>query len=611
MASLPNAFRPAERPSAKAIITTLTEGHHLPPDTRDHIVSLADEYQFLHPHIAFPDIHQAGGFDAVVGNPPWEQIQYDPRETFAVSHPHIASARTMAVRNKMIALLADGEPDVYARHLRRVRHLAGVKHFLHASGRYPLGSVGRLNTAPLFVELMWGSVTPKGRIGVIVPTGIATDSFTRAFFAAMVDHKALVSLYDFENRRKLFPIDSRYRFCLLTLTGADRPADIARFVSFAHDVADVDDPDRRYTLTPGDLALFNPNTRTAPLFRKRRDAEITTNIYRRTPVLVREGDPNGNPWDVKFQLMYMMNSDSHLFRTRSHLEDDGWVLQGNHFVREDDRYLPLYVLAMVHQYDHRWATFENGKFRLVTDAEKQDPTFVALPQYWVPAGETDRRIGDDRPYLLGWRDVARSTDTRTFIMSPHPRAGVGNKLPQFVIPSESLKDTATLTAAMNSFACDFITRQKLGGTTMNFFYVKQFAVLPPDMLSRHRPFIEPRIVELCYTAWDMADLAASFGWNGSPFRWKSSRRAMIRAEIDALMFRLYGLGRSDVDYILGTFDALRESEESRWGYYRTKQLILERYDTMIEADHCGQPYQTILDPPPGHPSQAGLPLNRP
>ena len=425
---------PDHPPITDNTIRVITEGHHLPPPTLDHIGSLTDEYQFMHPHIAFPDTFQAGGFDVVVGNPPWEQIQYDPRETFAVSHPHIASARTMAIRNKMIASLAEEAPDIYAKYLQGVRHLAGLKHFLHASGRYPLGSVGRLNTAPLFVELMWQSVDSEGRIGVIVPTGIATDSFTQKFFAAMVDRKALISLYDFENRKGIFPsVHRSYKFCLLTLTGRQQRSEEAQFVSFAHDVADIDDPEKQYTLTPSDLALFNPNTRTMPIFRSRRDAEITTDIYHRTPVLVRECDPDGNPWDVKFQLMYMMNSDSHLFRTRSELEDDGWVLQGNHFVRGDDRYLPLYVLAMVHQYDHRWATHEHGKFRRVTDIEKSDPTFLARPRYWVPMDETDQRIGDDRSFLVGWRDVARSTDSRTFIMSPHPRAGAGHKLPQFCL----------------------------------------------------------------------------------------------------------------------------------------------------------------------------------
>ena len=585
-------------------IRSIGQGHRIRPETRDQIAELADQYQFLHPHIAFPDIHKTGGFTAVVGNPPWDQIQYDPRETFAVSHPHIAAARTMAIRNQMIALLAEEEPETYTTYLGDVRHLAGVKHFLHQSGKYPLSSVGRLNTAPLFVELMWQNIDPEGRVGVVAPTGIATDSFTQGFFNAMVDRKALVSLYDFENRKGIFPsVHRSSKFCLLTLS-SEQQSDKASFVFFAHEVADIDNPDKNYTLTPRDFTLFNPNTRTAPTFRNRRDAEITTGIYRRVPVLINEGKPDGNPWNARFHLMFMMNTDSGLFRTRSRLEEEGWTLRGNHFHRGDDIYVALYVSAMVHQYDHRWATFENGKFRDATGLEKQDPTFVAQPQYWVPVGETNQRIGDNRPYLLGWRDVTNATNERSVIITPHPRAGAGNPLPQFVTPLEHVRHAIPVTATMNSFGCDYVARQKLGGTHLNFFYMKQLAVLPPGRLGQYEAFIESRVLELCYTAWDMAPFGGDLGWDGPPFRWDAQRRALIRAELDALMFRLYGIDRADADYILDTFAVLQKDDLKRWGEYRTKRLTLERYNAMVEADRKGQPYQTILDPPPADPAVA-------
>ena len=591
---------PDHLPITDNTVRVITEGHHLPPGTRDGIVALAGEYRFLHPHIAFPDIHAAGGFDAVLGNPPWDKVEFKEQEFFAVAEPEVAKLAGTH-RKRAIAALAGTNPQLHDLYLAAKRFNEGVRALLTSTGVFPLCGKGRINTYAVFAEMIRNAVSPTGRVGMIVPTGIASDYTTKDFFTDLVQSRSIVSLYDFENRRKLFPIDSRFRFCLLTLTGGERPAGSARFVSFAHDVADIDDPDKRYTLTPDDLVLFNPNTRTMPIFRTRRDAEITTGIYRRTPVLVREGDPDGNPWDVSFkQGFYNMTSDFGLFRTRSQLEEEGWVLRGNHFVRGDDRYLPLYVLAMVHQYDHRWATFENGKFRLVTEAEKQDPAFLAMPRYWVPAGETDRRIGDKRPYLLGWRDVARSTDTRTFIMSPHPRAGVGHPLPQMHLPQSQPSNSAAATAAINSFVCDYVTRQKIGGTHMTFFYVKQVPMLKPDLLRQHSEFLVPRVLELCYTAWDMSGFATSLGWDGPPFRWDSVRRALIRAEIDALMFRLYGVARSDsdVNYIMDTFEALRKNEKKRWGDYRTKQLILERYDAMVEADNRGQPYQTILDPPP-------------
>ena len=335
----------------------ILQGHNIGSDVRDSVRSLAQEYQFLHPHLTFPDVfEESGGFDLVIGNPPWDQIQYDPRETFAVSHPDIATATTMAARNRLIDSLADTEPETHARYLRDRHRLDGTKHYINVSGSYPLSSAGRLNTAPLFVELMWSAIHKGGRVGVIVPTGFATDSFKQGFFNSMVDRKALVSLFDFENRKKLFPaVDGRQKFCLLTLTGEERPILRAEYVFYAHEVADLDNPEKRFVLSAKDFSLLNPNTRTTPTFRSRRDANITKTTYNRMPVLLREGDPEGNPWNLEFQLMFMMNTDSHLFRTREELEGKGWTLEGNHFVRDDHRYLPLYEGKMVGSYDHRSA----------------------------------------------------------------------------------------------------------------------------------------------------------------------------------------------------------------------------------------------------------------
>ena len=326
------------------------------------ILHLADQYGLMHLHLTFPEVFQvpeeateaineqhgwSGGFDALIGNPPWDQIQYDPRETFAFSHPEIAAAPTMSRRNAMLRELETDEPLAYRRYQSDVRHLDGVKHFVHASGRYPLGSVGRLNTAPLFVELMWGSIAPQGQAGMIVPTGIATDSFTQSFFRAMIDEAALVSLHDFENAKPLFlGVHRSFKFCLLTLVGTRHRIEASKFSFFTHEIADLKDCDRITKLAQDDFALINPNTKTCPIFRTGRDAQITKMIHRRVPPFVSDNDPEGNPWQINFQLMFMMNTDSSLFRTREDLQNEGYVLRGNHFVIPDepesrnDRHLP-------------------------------------------------------------------------------------------------------------------------------------------------------------------------------------------------------------------------------------------------------------------------------
>ena len=597
--------------------------HKVSSETRLAIEALGVRYRFLHLHVAFPEVFHvpadwrqadgsatgwAGGFDAVLGNPPWDQIQYDPQETFAVTHPEIAKAPTMAKRNRLIAKLSQDEPESYAKYLSDVRSLEGVKHFVHAANRYPLGSVGRLNTAPLFVELMWTSINKSGRVGVVAPTGIATDSFTQGFFNAMVDRRALISLFDFENRLGVFPaVDSRMKFSLLTLSGDASELD-AEFVFFALQPGDLEDSEKRFTLSPADFALLNPNTRTCPVFRTRRDAEITKGIYRRVPVLLDENRTDGNPWGFKGQLMFMMNTDSHLFRTRDELEAGGWILKGNRFVRDRDEYLPLREAKMLHHFDHRWATFDGIEIREATRLEKESPQFVTMPKYWVPAAEVRRR-SDGRAWVSGWRDIASNTNERTFITSISPMAGFGNKFP-LVRSTASALDEALLSAVGSSFVADFIARQKIAVATLNFFFVKQFALPSPEIIETLNSY-DRHVLELTYTAWDLAGFAADLGYHGSPFRWDEERRRLLRAEFDARVCRLYGLERDDADYVLDTFPILKRKDEVEFGEYRTKRLILERFDAMAEAQATGRVYQTVLDPPPADPSCAHSESTRP
>ena len=557
-----------------------------------------DAYSFLHWHVAFPSVWQRGGFDVVLGNPPWERVKLQEKEFFAARSPDIASAPNKAARDRLIRALEDdqngGGRELYATFEAAKREAEGASHVIRDSGRYPLCGRGDVNTYAVFAELMRNAINRIGRVGVIVPTGIATDDTTKFFFQSLLNDRSLLSLYDFWEVRRLFPgTDQRSSFCLLTVTGTSRPVETgATFVFSAHEVEDLADPERRFTLTAKDIELLNPNTRTCPVFRSRRDAEITKGIYRRVPVLIREGDPNGNPWGIRFSRMFDMSNDSHLFRTRDQLEGEGYVLEGNVFFRPEssggadgaesatgtaERYLPLYEAKMVHHYDHRWATYDGTVTRDVTDAEKADPEFLALPRYWVPAADVDAQLnGWDRDWLVGFRDIARNTDERTVISSLFPMTAVGNKLPELMFDADAAHVAAAV-AALCSFVQDYIARQKVGGTTLNFFLVNQFVVPPPHAFDAVLDRIVPRVVELAYTATDLRGFATEVGYDGPSFAWDPDRRALVRAELDALMFHLYGVRRDDVDHIMETFSVLKHRDEERFGEYRTKRLILEAY----------------------------------
>ena len=380
---------------------------------------LARDHRFLHWHLRFAEIMQDGGFDAVLGNPPWERIKLQEKEFFAIRSPKIAGARNKAARDRLIRHLNRDDASTAEKALFRAfqdakRETEAASQFVRTGGRFPLTGVGDVNTYAVFAETCLELISSKGRAGLIVPTGIATDHSTRKFFDHVVSSRRLATLYDFENREKVFPgIDSRIKFCLLTLAGRDDPVPQAEFAFFLHQVEQLKERERRFTLSREDFKLFNPNTRTCPIFRTRRDMEIARKMYTRAGVFWKEKrghEPEGNPWGVKFSRMFDMSNDSGLFRTRENLEEDGWELEGNVFVRDDDEehYLPLYEAKLFHQYDHRFATFDgvsgrdirNGKARPMTAEEKADPESVVIPRYWVPESQVAQRLDRGKDGIL-------------------------------------------------------------------------------------------------------------------------------------------------------------------------------------------------------------------
>jgi hypothetical protein len=365
-----------------------------------------------------------------------------------------------------------------------------------------------------------------------------------------------------------------------------------------------------------DLSLLNPNTRTCPVFRSGRDAELNNSIYRRVPVLLKEGDPQGNVWAIRFISMLHMANDSGLFRTAEQLIADGWSLETNIFCKEGQEYLPLYEAKMLHHFDHRFSTYEGqtesqaktNKLPELDDAQHADPHRVVRPRYWVPAGAVSETLKDkwDRPWLLAWRDICRNTDQRTVIACVLPRMGVGHTAP-LIIPNGEPREIAVLQAHFASFLLDYVARQKVAGTHLTFGLLQQLPLLTPEAVQGHAPWSPAntitewcwlRVLELTYTSWDLQLFARDCGYDGPPFRWDCERRFVLRCELDAALFHMYGISRDDTDYIMETFPIVKRKDIEKHGRYLTRETICAIYDAMAEAIRAGQPYQARLDPPP-------------
>jgi hypothetical protein len=161
-----------------------------------------------------------------------------------------------------------------------------------------------------------------------------------------------------------------------------------------------------------------------------------------------------------------------------------------------------------------------------------------------------------------------------------------------------------LSACLSSSVLDFVARQKMGGVNLSFFIVEQLPVLLPETYEQPAPWcsdvalgdwMRPRVLELTYTAWDLTGFAKDLGYSGPPFAWDEERRNLLRAELDACFFHLYGIGRDDVAYIMDTFPIVRRKDESAYGEYRSARLVLERYDEMSKAMESGVRYRGMFD----------------
>lgn len=404
---------PKTRETAKAIPTSITLHALLTaPESAqtEYAISIAAartacaQARVFHWPFAFPQVFAQGGFDCVLGNPPWERIKLQEEEFFATRHYDIAQAHNKAERAQRIRWLSEGilartlypdpphddqtkdaEQRLYCDFITACRTAEAASVFVHVKdtdgGRYPLTGVGDVNTYALFAETMSQIVHCNGRAGFIVPSGLGTDDSTKRFFNSLVKNNRLVSFFGFDNAKKIFPsVHPDTPFALVTVGATESEAELAHYLLAVENLTDLR---RRFTLTPDEFRLINPNTLTCPVFRSERDAELTKKLYRIAPVLIRDAvtigegkqakelEPVQNLWGISFMRMLDMANDSHLFKDEPAPD-----------------YLPLYEAKLIHQFDHHWATYTpDGNSRDVTPDEKESPDFTITPRYWVQARE--------------------------------------------------------------------------------------------------------------------------------------------------------------------------------------------------------------------------------
>lgn len=593
-----------------------TDYKPLPEQFKQEVADVARRQSFFHWCVEFPEVFAYdGGFDVMCGNPPWDKLQMEEEKWFIGKDNDVVNAANQAARKKKIAALEITNPALFEEYQRARANIASQSSFIKNSGRFDLSNHGKLDYYPLFAEHCLNC--SKEAWGLIMPTGIATSDSNKAFFSKIIDENRLISMFDFENKEKLFDIHPEYKFSIFTAGGAqDKP----RKVHAGFWLTRIDhllDPNRIYTLQTDDFALLNPNTKTCPVFRTSRDASLTAKIYHKSHILFNEQD-GVNPWNVKFGSMFNMSTDSGLFSTYEQLTASSAVLDGNKFILKDGTiYVPLYEGKMFYIYNHHygnWPTVGERPFAIDTPPinELRNPQSNIIPWYWVPLHEVTNRLiktnadGDvvwewTHKWIIGFRDITTATTERTFMTALIPDAfGVGHTATLLYVERGCMPGLILL-GIMSSLVFDYVAKQKCGRLHMSIFIVKQLPVLAPEQIPEATQWeIAKRVAQLCYfnhdldgwaeEMWDEMNAAqrAELPQLGSkqPFIFDPDRRAVLQAELDAIFAHLYGLTTDELRYILDpedvcgpgcineTFRVLKDNETRLYGEYRTKRLVL-------------------------------------
>lgn len=594
----------------------------LTPEFCQYIDREARKYRFFHWAVEFPEVFAEGdGFDVICGNPPWDKLQMEDEKWFLGKDNSIVDAPNQAARDKKIKALETSNLSLYEEYMEARHAIASQSNFVKNSGRFTLTNCGKIELSSLFAELCLQF--SKDAWGLVLPTGIAVNDSNKAFFSKLVEENRLISLYDFENREKLFDIDSRYKFCLLT---AGKQLFKSRTVQGGFYLTRLDhllDPNRIYTLQTSDFSLLNPNTKTCPTFRTSRDAELTRKIYRNAPILVND-ETGFNPWGIRFATLFNMATDSPLFRTNEQLIELGAIKDGNFFHLNGIRYVPLYEGKMVWLHNHQFGEFPTSGKRPSSISQTplnklSDSNSTLSPWYWVPEdkvicqmtkSDKDGKVIWHWPYhfYTAFRDVTNATNERTCVASLVPGGvyAAGDKLP-LIFNERELVPGLCPVAIMASIPFDYIARQKVGGSSMAFFIMKQMPFPTPDQISDSIKWeMAKRVIGLSYFNHDM-DAWAEELWEEmtdeqrnempnvgkkEPFIFDPDRRAVLQAELDAIVAHLYGLTTDELRYILDpedicgpgcineTFRVLKERELREYGEYRTRRLVLTAFRTL-------------------------------
>ena len=619
-------FWPTDEESLNHVPTPLT--FHKRAHKKDALVErVASQLRFFHWELEFPDVFtpERSGFDCMLGNPPWEVMKPNSHEFFSVHDPAYRSYDKQTAENTRqpqllaeVPFLAD-EWDEYRARFKSLGN--GVKHLaepfdlslvrgnrndeLHGIWKrarskrsglansdvpYLYQGSADLNSYKLFLEVVYHLLTTSGRLGLIVPSGLYSDSGSKDLRELFLDHAEWEWLFSFENKKKIFAIHSSFKFAptivALRQSMATEQRPSLKVAFMVHDLAAWERPDPpTLDFDRSLIPLFSPRSKSLPEVRTHRDLEICRKIYDKS---FRIGD-KAPGWEISYACEFHMTNDSKHFKPREWWEARGYRADvfGRWVGPDGDVALPLYEGRMIGQFDFSQKGYVRGRGRSAVWREIQFDAKAVEPQFLMAIDTFLETEGVNMSFKLGFMDVTSATNSRTFISSVISGVPCGNKVPTLSISDCGPLKCLFLAGCGNSFAFDYTARNRLSGITLNWFIVEELPM--PDrceattrfqrvsLASALLTFIHRRFAPEWLRLKNLCPELASKGWK----QWwavTEADRLRLRAEIDALCADLYGLDPDDFDWIV------RDDPNDPKGFWRVdKQLPFRERLTGLAA----------------------------
>lgn len=552
------------------VLKAIEENEQVDEELVQTVKNLANQYRFFHWHLEYPEVFEKGGFDCILGNPPWEKLQAEEVKFFSTRDTVISTQESTKKRKQLIDRLQLTNPHLFIEWESYKDSIERTAKYIINSSQYKNSGKGNINFYKIFADKAIKSISKKGYCGLIVQSGLFTDDLSKEFFQELMLNMNIVSVYDFDNVNRLFPIHRQMRFSLITLSKEKNEKTKFRF--YLTKIEDINSGINPIEISIKDISLINPNTLNCPMVKDNFTFKLLQKLYK-------IGQPINSPKsEYKYRLwgeMYNMSRGA-IFRWDN--------------LNEKMNYVPLYESKYFNQFDHRFAGFNNvdTEDRLKGNTVQLTSNFKANfgePdfRYFVLSEEVNQKkikYSLNTNWYVGIRSVTSATNSRTVISTILPPMGVANSVNLLLV--DNSEEALSAVFSLNSFVTDFIASTKVGNQNLNIYIIEQIPIIPKSIYKKFdsKLHISDKLLRLIYTSDSLRNFAIDLGYDGEPFSWDDEERFQLKCEMDAIYGHLYGLTRGEFDYILETFPIVKRKDMEKYGTYRTKDTILKLFDEM-------------------------------